>query len=94
MIEELLLIDDFGFLNSDRVINIIKESDTEPLAVKNARLFMNEPLIISNVGSSISACLSCDQNTSISPLRVRSQLSPYIKMSRGQSKRLPNTLLV
>lgn len=54
-----MLLEDFELPNSDRSINIIKESDDYPLAVKNARLFFNEPFIINKIGSSLSA-YSCD----------------------------------
>ena len=87
-----LLLDDFELPNSDRSINIIKESDDEPLAVKNARLFLNETFVITKICSSVSA-YSCDH--SLSPLRVRSQISPnLIKIPREHSKRIANTLLV
>ena len=89
-----LLLEDFVLPNSDRSINIIKESDDEPLAVKNARLFLNETYLENKISSSISA-LSCDKSCSISPLRVRSQISPnLVKIPREHSKRIANTLLL
>ena len=87
-----LLLDDFELPNSDRSINIIKESDDDPLAVKNARLFLNDTVVITKIGSSVSAYSS---DRSISILKVRSQLSPnLIKIPREHSKRIANTLLL